>query len=613
MQRCLKHKGRGMMNKKCKSKQMSVLKILIRIFPQVISVSPLLFIFNSILFAIEGALFTVSVWCMQMLFDKVANLAINKGMLKDTILALLLFFGVKVLEQIINGVDNFIGEAYDEKAYGKLSRKINIKISKLEPICFEDTEILDDINKSYSGIRHSVYFVNTIMDIITHYIPYFIFISMYMYTLKPVLTTSILLIFLPVLFAQLMRVRLSAKLEDTSAPYRRKNEYYEKCLTSRLYLKETRNLGASSYFMKLFEKTLAHMNLLKWKADIKVNTVELLAKILCLIGYIGILWMLFDGLIKKQISVGAFAAVFASIKNMFDMMEEVICGRLADCSESFGKIQNYLRFLDLAERIGGKISDERIIHGDIVLEDVSFAYPSSQKNAVQDVNLTIRKGETIAVVGENGSGKSTLVRLLTGIYLPKKGRVLHNNISTDVINSQNLFKGISGVFQKFQKYQLCLSDNIKISEMEGSQSDTANIENAVIQSGIVLNENAFPDGYKTMLSKEFGGVDLSGGQWQKIAIARGLYRKHEIIILDEPTAAIDPIEETKIYERFAEIAKDKTAVIVTHRLGSVKFANRIVVMKDGEIVGTGTHDELIESCPLYSYMWKSQAQYYVTS
>lgn len=602
-----------MMNKKCKSKQMSVLKILIRIFPQVISVSPLLFIFNSILFAIEGALFTVSVWIMQMLFDKVANLATNKGMLKDTILALLLFFGVKVLEQIINGVDNFIGEAYDEKAYGKLSRKINIKISKLEPICFEDTEILDDINKSYSGIRHSVYFVNTIMDIITHYIPYFIFISIYMYTLKPVLATSILLIFLPVLFAQLMRVRFFAKLEDASAPYRRKNEYYEKCLTSRLYLKETRNLGASSYFMKLFEKTLVYMNLLKWKADVKVNTVELLAKILCLIGYIGILWMLFDGLIKKQISVGAFAAVFASIKNMFDMMEEVICGRLADCSESFGKIQNYLRFLDLAERSGGKISDESIVHGDIVLEDVSFAYPSSEKNAVQDVNLTIRKGETIAVVGENGSGKSTLVRLLTGIYLPREGRVLHNNIPTDRINSQNLFSGISGVFQKFQKYQLSLSDNIQISEMEDTQSDTANIEKAIAQSGIGLDDNTFPDGYKTMLSKEFGGVDLSGGQWQKIAIARGLYRKHEIIILDEPTAAIDPIEETKIYERFAEIAKDKTAVIVTHRLGSVKFANRIVVMKDGKIVGTGTHDELIESCPLYSYMWKSQAQYYVTS
>lgn len=601
------------MSKKNNKKQMSVWTMIVRIFPQVASASPGLFTLNYIAGILHGVLFAASILCMQILFDRVTDLAINNGALKDAVLAILLLLTVKILEQIISGIDNFIAETCHSKTIGKLSHNINLKMSRLDPICFENTEILDDINKSYSGIRFARKFIDTLMSVLTFYVPYFIFIGIYLFALKPLLAVALPLVFFPVLFTQLIRVKVFAKLEDQSTPLRRKSKYYENCLTGREYLKETRILGACPYFMKLFKETLGQMNHLKWKADVKMNLLELSTKMISLAGYLGILWMLFDALMKKEITVGAFAAVFASIDSMFDMMEDVICLRLPYCAEHFGKIQNYLRFLDLPERRQDKKTQEKIFHGDIILEDVSFSYPLAHKNALENVNLTIHSGETIAVVGENGSGKSTLIRLITGLYLPQSGRVLHNNKSTKDFTPKTLFEGISGVFQKFQKYQLSLSDNITISEMKTESDIQEHMNHASIQAGIEMNSKIFPDGYNTMLSREFDGVDLSGGQWQKVAIARGFYRNHEMIILDEPTAAIDPVEETKIYERFAEIAKNKTSVVVTHRLGSVKFADHIVVMKEGRIVGIGSHDKLLSSCPLYAEMWESQAQYYTTS
>ncbi|MBU5310664.1 ABC transporter ATP-binding protein/permease [Tissierella carlieri] len=601
------------MNKEHVQKNITIWTMFRKVFPQIVSVSPRLVTFNYILFAFNGVSIAASTFGMQVLFDKVADLSNDKGTIKSAIFALLFLFSIKVFEQITNGLANFIAETYDPKVRGQLTSTVNLKMNKLDPICFENNEILDHINKSYSGIDFAINLINTIMDVMLFYFPYFLFMGTYLFLLKPVLVVSLLVVFLPVMFTQFIRVKVFSKLEDKSAPLRRKGEYYENCLSGRKYVKETRILGACPYFMELLKQTLVQINHLKWKADMKVNLIELSTKLATLIGYMGILWMLVDALMNNEISVGAFAAVFASIESMFNMMEQVICGRLGYYANNFGKVQNYLRFLELEEREGCEKVQEESFHGEISLENVSFSYPCSDINAVENVNLTIHRGETIAVVGENGAGKSTLIRLITGLYLPQNGRVTHNNKSTKEITPRVLFTGITGVFQNFQRYQLELSDNITISDMESESKTQQDIDVAVVQSGLRLDTDIFPNGYETMLSREFDGVDLSGGEWQKVAIARGVYRDHELIILDEPTAAIDPVEETKIYERFAKIARNKTAVIITHRLGSVKFADKIVVMKEGRIVGVGSHEKLLLSCLLYKNMWESQAQSYATA
>lgn len=168
---------------------------------------------------------------------------------------------------------------------------------------------------------------------------------------------------------------------------------------------------------------------------------------------------------------------------------------------------------------------------------------------------------------------------------------------------------MSGVFQKFQKYQMTLRENVMISNLDTEREDGTLLE-TLKKADVNIESQSYPDGLETMLSREFDGVDLSGGQWQRVSIARGINRDSKVIVLDEPTAAIDPIEETKIYKKFKEISDERTTVLVTHRLGSARIADRIVVMENGRVAEIGTHDELMNKQGTYYVLFMSQAQWY---
>lgn len=177
------------------------------------------------------------------------------------------------------------------------------------------------------------------------------------------------------------------------------------------------------------------------------------------------------------------------------------------------------------------------------------------------------------------------------------------------VSPSAIYRGISGVFQSYRRYKLTLAEYIGVSDVS-KPADPTHLASSAGKADLDIDGGSFPDGYDTMLSREFDGVDLSGGQWQRVAIARGFYRAHDMIVLDEPTAAIDPIEESRIYAKFAEISRGKTAIIVTHRLGSTKIADRIVVLGAGKIVELGSHEELMRQGGTYAEMFTAQARWY---
>ncbi len=222
--------------------------------------------------------------------------------------------------------------------------------------------------------------------------------------------------------------------------------------------------------------------------------------------------------------------------------------------------------------------------------------------------MAIKKGEKIVILGVNGSGKTTLSKLILGLYPPDEGEIYYDNISLDEIERESLYNHVSAISQNFVAYSLTLRENVAISDLKKISDDsiiTDTIKNVGL--GDLLNST---DGLEMQMGREFGGAELSGGQWQKLAIARGLFKPSEFIILDEPTSALDPIIETEILKQFIEIAKNKTAIIISHRVGLCKLADKIIVMKDGQICEIGTHSSLINNNGEYQRLYTSQEQWY---
>ena len=591
-----------------KPKKVNILSALVEIIPKFVKIAPLIFLVGFVLNLIDGIIAGSMAFITQMFLESATGFAEQKNGITVVIYAMVIWGGTQVIWQVLNGISYLINMMYLNKVQGSLSLEIHDKISRLSPICFEKTDVLDDINKAEQGKNCAASFVNAIMITVNVHIPYFIFMSVYLYNINPILIVSLLLVFLPTLLTQVLRVKVFSKLEDQTAPIRRECSYYETCITGRGYFKETRVLGAFSYFKQKYKELLQILNRLAFRASVKSDLMELGTRLLSLAGYIGILMLLFSLLMANDINVAAFAAIFSAVGQMFSRMESVIYRNFGSIAREYGMLKNYLRFLHLEERNGQDIEIDKT--EGIKLEGVTFSYPSSEHKAVDNVDLTIHHGETIAIVGENGSGKSTLVRLITGLYLPDTGNVLYGTNNTRELSRKSLYAKTSAVFQNYQKYQMTMRENIGISEVNKQSGDQSVLDQICVQAGVNMNDSSLTKGYDTMLSREFDGTDLSGGQWQRIAIARGLYRSHQMIVLDEPTAAIDPIEESKIYNHFAKIAKGKIVLIVTHRLGSVKLADKILVMKNGKLVEYGSHIELMKAEGEYKRLYASQEKWY---
>jgi len=640
----------------------SYIKIFLKSVPMQFKSAPWHTTADCLLGIIHAIFFAVTVIATQGLFDAISDAAAGIAGFWECLVPLLILAGVTFGQQIMNGLHNFHSIAVlMNKSKGWYTTQLHRKLQRIDPACFEDTDFLDDLNKAKEGVNAIIFFCMILFILFCFYGVYFATVGAYLFSLKPILLYTLLLAFLPAALSQTIRVKIFTKLEEQNAPLRRENEYYQKTLCDREYFKETRILGAYKFLHGLFSDTMMLLTRKMWQAERKTALIQLLLNFITFSGMAAASYMLFTATMAGEITVGAFAAVFAALSLIFGIMQEIINHHIGNMNKDVGKVANLIKMLEMPEREHLKgIPDFSL---GVSAENVSYTYPGREEPAVNDLSLAIADGETIAIVGENGAGKSTLVRLLTGIYRPSCGKVsiggMEYACSQDTTDNKrtkihadgarkkseahadytSAYRGISGVFQKYQRYKMTLGENVSISDTTGANSavtassadgtvtsdsansavtassaDTAGSANSAVSARVhsaLHDAGAEIDaGLDVMLSPEFDGIDLSGGQWQRLAIARGLYRVNGFIVLDEPTSAIDPIEETRIYTQFQRLAEGKCAVIVTHRLGSAKLANRIVVMDAGRIIDMGTHDELLSRQGKYAEMWAAQAKWY---
>ncbi|MEL6928826.1 MAG: ABC transporter ATP-binding protein [Cyanobacteria bacterium J06600_6] len=276
-------------------------------------------------------------------------------------------------------------------------------------------------------------------------------------------------------------------------------------------------------------------------------------------------------------------------------------------------LANLYEFLDLKPRISDPAMPKTIppkMQRGIEFKNVNFSYADSTRQALKDINITIKPGETIALVGENGSGKTTLIKLLCRLYDPTSGTISIDGIDIEQFRIADLRRQVSVIFQDYAKYHFSAEENIRLGDIDVPPRDR-DIYSAAMRSGAHDVITRLPDAYDTILGKLFdSGEELSIGQWQKVALARAFLRDSQVIVLDEPTSAMDPKAEYEIFKKFRELIKDQSAVLITHRLSTVKMADRIYVMDSGKIIESGTHDELMQLQQSYATLFETQAQNY---
>jgi ATP-binding cassette subfamily B protein len=242
---------------------------------------------------------------------------------------------------------------------------------------------------------------------------------------------------------------------------------------------------------------------------------------------------------------------------------------------------------------------------------VTFAYPGAARPVLDEIDLILQPGERVALVGENGAGKTTLAKLLLGLYQPTAGRILIDGVDLADLDLEWWRRRAAAVFQDYVKYELTVGENIGFGDVS-RLNDTPAIRTAAARSGADAVVTELPLGYQTMLGKAYdeAGHDLSIGQWQKLAIARAYLRDAAVLVLDEPTAALDARAEVEVYRRFRDMAEGKTVLLISHRLGSARLADRIIVLEHGRIVEEGSHAELVARGGRYATMYTAQAQWY---
>lgn len=405
------------------------------------------------------------------------------------------------------------------------------------------------------------------------------------------------------------------KFSDAMAPTWRKMNYLESTTKNFDFAKDIRLFNMSNAFFNQLsgvnetykELNRKHHNrMVLW--EVSLGSVLIVQKILMYT------WLVYN-VVTGAYQISDFV-LYVGLVSTFHASVGYVNWIYSDMRTNSLMINDYRNFVDwkedreTADEKDGHITEINLDKFEFRFENVSFKYPGHDNYVLKNVNLTIKNGAKLAVVGVNGAGKTTFIKLMMKLYEPSEGRILLNDVDIKEYNREEYFKLFSPVFQNVECFAMPIYQNISFAEED--KTDMNKINEVLEQSGLSEKINSYEKGIHTNLLKIFDkeGIDLSGGEKQRLAMARALYKDGKVVILDEPTAALDALAEDRMYREFENMIYGKTAVFISHRLGSTRFCDKIAMFEDGTIVEEGTHEELMAKNGKYAYMFGIQSQYY---
>ena len=393
---------------------------------------------------------------------------------------------------------------------------------------------------------------------------------------------------------------------------KRQMDYLRQVAGSREGAKEVKLFGLNRFFTDRFQ-TLANAI---YREDVALSKAKLivggLLGVIGTLGYYGayvyVIWRTLGG----RYDIGEFTFLTTSIQQASSNLQQVFSTASGIADQALF-LTDLLAFFEMEPTVQSKpngLPAPAAIQKGFEFRNVSFTYPGTNRTVLKDFNLVLSPGERIALIGENGQGKTTVVKLITRLYDPTEGQILLDGVDLREYSLEDLHRQIGVIFQDFMRFEMTARENIAVGRVEQSY-DQSEIELAAHKSLADTVVAKLGEGYDQMLGRRFeGGVELSGGEWQKIALARAYLRDAQLLILDEPTAALDAKSELEVFERFAELTEGKMALLISHRFSTVRMADRIVVLSGGRLVEQGNHKSLMQDAGLYASMFEMQAASY---
>ncbi len=515
--------------------------------------------------------------------------------------------GGEGLARLSSLLESLLGDLFSNR----ISVRLMEHAATLDLAQYEDSETYDHLERArrqtVGRIGLVALLLSTAQDLVT-----LVSLAAVLAVQLPWLLVLLVIAVVPSFLGETHYAALGYSLLFSWTPERRLLDYLRYAGASDEMAKEVKLFGLSDFLIGRYAKLSGEFYQANKRLAIKRNVVSTVFVTLGTLGYYGAYAVSIYLTVLGRFSLGALTFLAGSFRQSRDLIQRILLS-LSQVFEQSLYLSDLFSFFDVMPRVTSRPGARPVpvpIRRGFEFEDVGFRYPGSDKWAVRHLSFAIAPDERIALVGENGAGKTTLVKLLARLYDPDEGRILLDGVDLRDYDLVSLRKNIGVIFQDFVRYDFVLKENIGVAQVDALNNDER-VREAARRSLADSVASRLAGGYDQMLGRRFdGGVDLSGGEWQKVALGRAYMRDAQVLILDEPTAALDARAEYEVFLRFAELTKGRMAVLISHRFSTVRMADRIVVLQGGELADQGTHEELVARGGLYAELFSLQAAGY---
>ena len=519
--------------------------------------------------------------------------------------------GIAVVGEALARLSSLLESLLGDLFGNRISVRLMQHAATLDLAQFEDAEVYDHLERArrqtVGRIGLFTLLLATAQSLVT-----LISLASVLLLQQPWLLLLLAVAVLPSFLGEAHYAALGYSLLFHWTPERRLLDYLRYMGASDESAKEVKLFGLSDFlvdrYARLSDEFYAEN---KWLA-VRRNLVSTAFVTIGTLGYYAAYAVIIYFTVLGRYTIGALTFLAGSFRQSRDLIQGVLLS-LSQIYEQSLYLSDLFTFFDVQPRVTSKPGARAVpkpIREGFAFENVGFRYPGSDRWAVRHLTFSIRPQERVALVGENGAGKTTLVKLLARLYDPDEGKILLDGVDLREYDLESMRRNIGVIFQDFVRYEFILKENIGVSQVD-ALGDEARIREAARRSLADSVAARLEKGYEQMLGHRFdGGVELSGGEWQKVALGRAYMREAQVLILDEPTASLDARAEYEVFLRFAELTKGKMAVLISHRFSTVRMADRIIVLRGGELVDQGTHAELLARGGLYAELFGLQAAGY---